>query len=60
MEGLLEAVQHKILHKHTLKVALHIGLGLHLCRFYSDAVNATVERDFCLYRPVVANDVWDH
>lgn len=56
MEGLLEAVQHKILHKHTLKVALHIGLGLHLCRFYSDAVNATVERDFCLYRPVVANE----
>ena len=56
MEGLLEAVQHKILHKHTLKVSLHIGLGLYLCRFYSDVLNATVEGDSCLYKPVVASE----
>lgn len=53
--GLVWAVQRKILHKHPWKVALHMGLGFYLCRFYSDVHNAAVERGSCLYKPVVAS-----
>lgn len=54
--GVVGAVQHKIPHKHPWKVALHMGLGLYLCRFYSDARNAMVERGSCLCRPVVESE----
>lgn len=53
--GLVSAVQHKILHKHPWKVALHMGLGFYFCSFYSDVHNAAAEGGSCLYKPFVAS-----
>lgn len=48
-------MQRQVLHNLTLKAAWHFGLGLYLCRFYSDAGNATVQHS-CAYKPIVGSE----
>lgn len=55
VEGLSETVQHQPLHNLTLKAPWHFRLGLYLCRFYSDTLNATAHH-FCLYKPVLGSE----